>query len=59
MEQISTGWQGSERRTNHRLRALIDELQAGVRGDREAIETVSDRVTVLERDVEALKTTQE
>ena len=59
MEQISSGWEGRERRTNHRLRFLIDELQAGVRANREAISNVADRVAIIERDVEALKTTQE
>ena len=59
MEQVSSDWQGRERRTNHRLRFLIDELQAGVRGNREAVANLADRVIVLEHDVEALKGVEE
>lgn len=55
MEQGSTGWHGPERRTNVRLRAIIAELQAGVRDHRGAIETLTERVADIAKDVESLK----
>jgi predicted nuclease with TOPRIM domain len=50
-------------RTQLRLRALIDELQAGVRESRKTLQslhikfdTLADRVDALAKDVAALKT---
>jgi len=44
-------WPGPERRTNLRLRRLIDDLQAGVKDNREAIAALTTRVVNLETDV--------
>ena len=46
---------GVERRTNWRLRELINDLQAGVRENRFAIEQVAGRVAELAAEIEAVK----
>jgi hypothetical protein len=46
---------GVERRTNWRLRDLINDLQAGVRENRVAIEQVAGRVAELAAEIEAVK----
>ena len=51
----TTEWQGPERRTNHRLRALIDELRGELRDTRHALEFVRERVSALSLDVEELR----
>lgn len=54
MEQ--PGRHGPERRTNLRLRTIIDDLQTGVREIRSAVETLNERVAAISKDLEALKT---
>jgi hypothetical protein len=44
-----------ERRKNLRLRKLIDDLQVGVRENREAIDRLTAHVSGLLHDVDALK----
>jgi hypothetical protein len=44
-----------ERRTNHRLRALIDDLQSQLRDTRHALEFVRGSVSELRVDVEELR----
>ena len=44
-----------ERRTNLRLRKLIDDLQAADRENQDAIDTLASHVSLLAHDVEALK----
>ena len=44
-----------ERRTNHRLRMLIDDLQSQLRDTRHALEFVRDSVAQLRLDVEDLR----
>jgi hypothetical protein len=51
----SEQWQGPERRTNHRLRALIDELRGEQRDTRHALEFLRDRVSMLSVDLEELR----
>ena len=48
-------WQGAERRTNHRLRAIIDELRAELRDTRHALEFLRERVSRLSVDMEELR----
>jgi len=55
MESGPKAWSGPDRRTNLRLRAIIDELKAGVREHGTAIETLTDRITTIAADVEVLK----
>ena len=55
MEPAPPGSHGEERRTNLRLRAIIDELQAGVRENRGAIEILTGRVTTIANEVDSLK----
>jgi hypothetical protein len=62
MDETSPG-QSRPERTQLRLRALIDDLQAGVRENRitlqashRKIDTLAGRVDDLAREVEALKT---
>jgi chromosome segregation ATPase len=44
-----------DRRTNHRLRMLIDDLQSQLRDTRHALEYVRDSVADLRVDVEELR----
>lgn len=44
-----------DRRTNHRLRMLIDDLQSQLRDTRHALEFVRDSLAELRVDVEELK----
>jgi hypothetical protein len=55
MSHDSPRWQGTDRRTNLRLRAIIDELQAQARVSRAAIQELSDRIDVLTQEVEGLR----
>jgi len=48
-------WQGPERRTNLRLRALIDELRGELRDTRHSQEFLRERVAALSVDVEDLR----
>ena len=48
-------WQGPERRTNVRLRALIDELRSELRDTRHALEFLRERVSTLSIDLEELR----
>ena len=48
-------WDGPERRTNPRMRALIDELRSGLRDNREAVEFLRERVHTLGVDLEELR----
>ena len=51
----TTRWQGPERRTQLRLRQVIDALWAGQRGNQEALEYLRERVSDLAVDVEESK----
>jgi len=51
----TTQWQGPERRTNPRLRALIDELRGELRDTRHSLEFLRERVSTLSVDVEELR----
>jgi hypothetical protein len=51
----TTQWQGSERRTNLRLRALIDELRGELRDTRHALEFLRERVSTLSVEMEELR----
>jgi hypothetical protein len=55
MESDGRTWNGQERRTNLRLRALIDEIQAGIRDHQGALETLDARVSALTADLQAIK----
>jgi outer membrane murein-binding lipoprotein Lpp len=55
MSQVPNGWHGPERRTNLRLRAVINELQAAVRENRSAIDALSKQIADLREDLEMLK----
>ena len=44
-----------ERRTNLRLRKLIDDLQAADRENQDAIDTLASHVSLLAHELEALK----
>jgi hypothetical protein len=48
-------WNGQERRTNLRLRALIDEIQAGIREHQGALASLDIRMTELTAEVQAIK----
>ncbi len=48
----SAQWGGTERRKSPRLRKIIDDLQAGVRENREAIASLSRSVFRLEEQIE-------
>jgi hypothetical protein len=43
-----------DRRTQHRLRAIIDELQAGMKQNREAIERIESRIQTIAKDIDEL-----
>ena len=51
----TTQWQGPERRTNLRLRALIDDLRRELRDTRHALEFLRERVSTLSVEVEDLR----
>ena len=48
-------WQGPERRTNLRLRALIDDLRGELRDTRHALEFLRERVSSLSVELEELR----
>jgi hypothetical protein len=48
-------WRGPERRTDVRLRALIDELRSELRDTRYAMEFLRERVSTLSVELEELK----
>ena len=48
-------WTGPERRTNLRLRALIDEHRLNLRDARDAIEYLRERIFALTVEVEVLR----
>jgi len=48
-------WQGPERRTNPRMRMLIDDLRGELRDTREALEYLRQRVSTLGVDLEELR----
>jgi len=51
----TTQWQGPERRSNPRLRALIDDLRAELRDTRHALEFLRERVSTLSVELEELR----
>ena len=51
-------WQGPERRTNLRLRKLIDDLQRGVRDNSAGVAALTIRVHDLEVGVRELQDSQ-
>ena len=55
MSQPPNGWHGPERRTNLRLRAVIDELQTAVRENRASIDTLTQHVDDIRKEVAGLK----
>jgi hypothetical protein len=48
-------WRGPERRTNLRVREMVDDLQSAVRDNRAAIAALTIRMTNVEADVRELK----
>jgi hypothetical protein len=48
-------WRGPERRTNLRVREMVDDLQSAVRDNRAAIAALTIRMTNVEADVRDLK----
>ncbi len=57
MEEHAPTWDGTDRRRALRLRKLVDELQAAVRENRTAIETLTRHFVDLTRDVDKIKET--
>ena len=51
----TTQWQGPERRTNPRLRALIDDLRGELRDTRHALEFLRERVSALSVELEEVR----
>ena len=54
MEQGPQSWDGSERRKSPRLRKIIDDLQQGVRENREAVAALSREVFSLKEQLSTL-----
>ena len=54
MEQGPQTWDGSERRKSPRLRKIIDDLQHGVRENREAVAALSREVFSLKEQISTL-----
>ena len=54
MEQGPQTWDGSERRKSPRLRKIIDDLQQGVRENREAVAALSREVFSLKEQLSTL-----
>jgi hypothetical protein len=48
-------WDGTERRKSPRLRKIIDDLQAGVRQNHEAIAAISQEVSHLKEQIDRLR----
>ena len=55
MDSPGSTWNGPERRQHLRLRALIDELQAGIRNHEGALDSLNNRLTELSAEVQAIK----
>jgi predicted nucleic acid-binding Zn-ribbon protein len=55
MADSSGQWQGPERRTNLRMRALIDDLRAELRDNRAAVEYLREQVHALSVELEELR----
>ena len=54
MEQDPRTWDGTERRKSPRLRKIIDDLQQGVRENREAVAALSREVFSLKEQISTL-----
>jgi hypothetical protein len=50
-----TRWDGTERRSNLRLRTLIDELRSELRDTRQSLEFLRERVSSMAVELERLK----